>query len=122
MISYTLRIILGIGVIFYFIIVLMLLKEKKLTLKYTLLWLLAGLCMGLLVLFPLSIRYITNFLGIASEMNGLFAICLAFIICILMALTSIVSTQNAKIRRLTQSIAILENTLNKEKGDKDENN
>lgn len=121
MISYTLRIILGIGVIFYFIIVLMLLKEKKLTLKYTLLWLLAGLCMGLLVLFPLSIRYITGLLGIASEMNGLFVICLAFIICILMALTSIVSTQNAKIRRLTQAIAILENTLNKEKGDKDEN-
>lgn len=117
MISYTLRIILGIGVIFYFIIVLMLLKEKKLTLKYTLLWLLAGLCMGLLVLFPLSIRYITGLLGIASEMNGLFAICLAFIICILMALTSIVSTQNAKIRRLTQMIAYLENEIEKDKID-----
>ena len=84
---------------------------------YTLLWLLAGLCMGLLVLFPLSIRYITGFLGIASEMNGLFAICLAFIICILMALTSIVSTQNAKIRRLTQMVAYLENEIEKDKID-----
>ena len=50
-------------------------------------------------------------LGIASEMNGLFAIGLGCIISILMALTSIVSTQNAKIRRLTQNIAYIEQRL-----------
>lgn len=114
MISNTLRIILGIGIIVYFAIVLMLLKEKKLTLKYTLMWLIAGLSMGVFVLFPLLLRRLTGLLGIASEMNGLFAICLAFIICILMALTSIVSTQNAKIRRLTQTIALLENSMNRD--------
>lgn len=120
MISNTLRIILGIGIIVYFAIVLMLLKEKKLTLKYTLMWLIAGLSMAVFVLFPLLLRRLTGLLGIASEMNGLFAICLAFIICILMALTSIVSTQNAKIRRLTQTIALLENSMNRDNDGKKE--
>ena len=120
MISNTLRIILGLGIIVYFAIVLMLLKEKKLTLKYTLMWLIAGLSMGVFVLFPLLLRRLTGMLGIASEMNGLFAICLAFIICILMALTSIVSTQNAKIRRLTQTIALLENSMNRDNDERKE--
>ncbi len=40
------------GVIIFFIIVLLLLKKRSLSLKYTLLWLLAGLVMAIMVLFP----------------------------------------------------------------------
>lgn len=111
MISGTLRVILGFATGVYFIVVLLLLKRKSLTLKYTLLWLIAGSCMGVLVAFPLLLRRFTHILGIASEMNGLFSIGLGCIISILMALTSIVSTQNAKIRRLTQNIAYMEQRL-----------
>ena len=111
MISSTLRAILTIAVLLYFVIVLILLKNKALTLKYTLLWLVAGACMGLLVVFPTILREITSLIGIANEMNGLFAIALGLIICLLMALTSIVSRQTAKIRRLVQTIGILEKRL-----------
>lgn len=41
MISSTLRIVLIIGVIIYFVMILMFLKNKALALKYTLLWLVA---------------------------------------------------------------------------------
>lgn len=118
MISSTLRIILIFAVLLYFIIVLVLLKNKALTLKYTLLWIAAGLCMGFLVIFPITLRRITGLLGIANEMYGLFAIALGFLICLLMALTSIVSRQTAKIRHLTQVIGMLEKRLREVENDK----
>ena len=111
MIPSTLRVTLIIAVICYFIIILYFLKQRALNLKYTLLWLLAGVVMGLLVIFPdLLVRMIHMF-GIEDNMNGLFIICIAFILMILMALTSIASRQNAKIRQLVQEIAILDKRI-----------
>lgn len=111
MLSLKLRIILGFAISIYFVIVLLLLKRKALALKYTLLWLIAGLFMGILVLFPVLLRYIMGLFGVASEMNGLFTVALGFIISILMAITSIVSNQTRKIRHLAQDIALLEKRL-----------
>lgn len=108
MIPSSLRITLITAVICYFIIILYFLKQRTLNLKYTLLWLLSGAVMGILVIFPELLTYIIRFLGIESNMNGLFIMCIAFIIMIMMALTSIVSRQNAKIRKLVQEIGILE--------------
>ena len=47
MIPHTLQITLSIAVVCYFIIILYYLKRKMLELKYTLVWLAAGLVMGL---------------------------------------------------------------------------
>ena len=59
MIPSNLRVVLIIGVITYFIIILMFLKKKALSLKYTLLWLLAGVVLGVMVFWPeLLIRFI----------------------------------------------------------------
>ena len=52
MIPSTLRVTLIAAVICYFIIILYFLKNRALNLKYTLLWLLAGVVMGILVIFP----------------------------------------------------------------------
>ncbi len=107
MISSTLRVLLTVAVLAYFAIVLILLKNKALTLKYSLLWIAAGICMGLLVIFPGALKKVTYLIGIANEMYGLFAIALGFLICLSMALTSIVSRQTAKIRRLIQTVGML---------------
>ena len=111
MIPSTLRITLIIAVICYFIIILYFLKQRALNLKYTLLWLLAGGVMGLLVIFPELLVRIIHILGIEDNMNGLFIICIAFMLMILMALTSIASRQNMKIRTLVQEIAILDKKI-----------
>lgn len=50
--SAYLRVILGIVVIVYFLLILHFVKKKMLSLKYTLLWLFSGFAMGMLVLFP----------------------------------------------------------------------
>ena len=111
MIPSTLRITFIIAVVCYFVIILYFLKNRALNLKYTLLWLLAGVCMGLLVVFPEMLVRIIRVLGITDNMNGLFIICIGFMLMILMALTSIASRQNSKIRSLIQEIGILDKRI-----------
>ena len=120
MIGTTLRIALIIAVICYFIVILKFLKDKALSLKYTLLWLFAGAVMGILVIFPNTLTYIVRLIGIQSNMNGLFIFCIAFIIMILMSITSIVSRQNQKIRTMIQEIGILEKRIRELETDKEE--
>lgn len=115
MIPSTLRIVLLIGVLIYFIVILLFLKDKALELKYTLLWIGAGVFMFLLVIFPHLLPWMIHLLGIESNMNGLFLIAIAFLVMLSMTLTSIVSRQMRKINRLVQQVAILENELTQKK-------
>lgn len=108
MIPATLRISLIAAVICYFIVILYLLKQRALNLKYTLLWLVAGFVMGLLVAIPELLVKIIRVFGIQDNMNGLFIFMIGFIILILLSLTSIASRQNGKLRKLTQEMAILD--------------
>ena len=111
MIPSTLRVTLIAAVICYFIIILYFLKNRALNLKYTLLWLLAGGVMGILVIFPELLERIIHLFGIQDNMNGLFIIAIGFMLMILMALTSIASRQNMKIRLLVQEIGILDKRI-----------
>lgn len=108
MIPHTLQMTLSIAVICYFIVILYYLKRKMLELKYTLVWLITGLIMGVMIYFPQLLVCFVRLLGIESNMNGLYILCIAFIIVILMTLTSIVSRQQLKIRTLIQKISMLE--------------
>lgn len=108
MIPIALRITLSIAVICYFILILHYLKKQMLELKYTLIWLVAGIVMGIMIFFPELLVAFVRILGIESNMNGLYVLCFAFIIAILMTLTSIVSRQALKIRTLIQEISMLD--------------
>lgn len=111
MIPTTLRIILIIAVISYFSIILVFLKKRSLTLKYTLLWMVAGIVLGIMVTWPNSLSFFIHLIGISDNMNGLFILCISFLIIILMSITSIVSKQSDKIKDLTQIIARMEKRI-----------
>ncbi len=111
MIPTTLRIVLSVAVICYFVIILYYLKKRMLELRYTLIWLAAGVCMGIMVFFPSLLIDFVHLLGIESNMNGLFILCFAFIIAILMMLTAIVSRFAMKVRILIQEISMLEKRI-----------
>lgn len=122
MIPHTLQVTLSIAVICYFIIILYYLKRRMLELKYTLIWLVVGLIMGIMIYFPeLLVRFV-RILGIESNMNGLYILCIAFIMMILMTLTSIVSRQQMKIRILIQELSMLDKRIREleEKRDSDD--
>lgn len=108
MIPGTLRVVLICALVGYFIIILLFLKNKTLELKYTLLWMFSGGILAILVVCPEILSWFVKKIGIQSNMNGLFITMFAFIIMIMMSLTSIVSRQTNKIKLLVQEIAILE--------------
>lgn len=95
----------------YFIILIHLLRKKSLNLKYTLLWLFAGLIMLVLALFPGILDVFSGLLGIYDPTNALFAVILFCLLMILVSLTAIVSKMHEQIKRLAQSQAILEKRL-----------
>ena len=111
MIPVNLQITLCIAVICYFIIILYYLKKRMLELKYTLIWLFAGLVMGILVLFPELLVNFRMLLGISDNMNALFILAIAFCIAVLMTLTAIVSRNAFKMRILIQENAMLEKRI-----------
>ena len=111
MIPATLRLVLIAALVVYFVMILVFLKNKTLELRYTLLWMFAGVVLAVLVIWPETLTRLIGLMGIQSNMNGLFLMTIAFIVMIMMSLTSIVSRQTNKIRNLVQEIAILEKQM-----------
>ena len=99
------------AIVIYFVILFIMLKKKKLTLRYTLLWLFCGMVLLLLSLFPGLLEWVTSVLGFQVQSNALFAILFFFVLLILMSLTSIISKQNEYIKQLVQHVALLEKRI-----------
>ena len=67
--------------------------------------------MLILVAFPELMMLLSSLIGTQSVMNTLYLLILAFVIILLMMLTSIVSGQTERIRNLAQSNALLEKRI-----------
>jgi len=83
-------------------------RKDRLDLKYTLLWLLAGLLMLVVSVFPEILTWLATITGISTPINALFFYAIIFLLIIIVALTSIVSGLRDKIYKLAQNIAILD--------------
>lgn len=106
--STRMQIMMIIAVLFYFGILINLLRKNKLSLKYTLLWIFSGFLMFVVALFPRLLDWFALLVGIYEPTNALFAVISFCLIIILMSITAIVSKSNNQIKRLTQTIALLE--------------
>ena len=106
--SGVLRIVLLVVVAVYFVILIHLLKKNRMTLKYSLLWMLVGVVMLLIGVFPEVFMWAARLIGVDVPSNALFAVLNFCMIVLLMFLTAVVSGQSNRITRLTQSLALLE--------------
>lgn len=106
--SLKLTITLLVGILFYLAVIVYLIKKQQLNLKYTLLWIFSGVVMLVLAVVPQISVFVANLMGVATPANAVFVIEGLFALLISLSLTSIVSTQMIRIRRLTQTQAILE--------------
>lgn len=107
----SLRISLACGVILYLAFFLIMLKKKKLNLRYTLLWLGLSCLLIVLDLFPQIVSWIADFIGVQTPVNAIFLFFIFFILLILISLTSIVSQQHQQIKTLVQKLALLERSI-----------
>lgn len=109
----SLRIALIIALVVYYAYIYCMLKKKKLFLKYSLLWIFAGLVMLIFVLFPNLLEQIAGWIGIINYLNGLYAAILFGLLILLMYLTTVVSELSQKSRVLVQELALLEERVRK---------
>jgi len=93
----------------------LMLRRQKLDLKYCLVWVFALLGTAVFCIFPGLLGGLSTLLGIALPVNTLFLICIAFLACICISLTIVVSRLSDRLRKLTQNIAIAENERNNNK-------
>lgn len=71
----------------------------------------SGCLMLALALFPQILNWFAALIGIYEPTNALFALIFFCIIIILMSLTAIVSKLNERLKRLIQSVALIEKRL-----------
>ncbi len=86
-------------------------RKRILELKYVLVWFFADIILVPMVLFPDLIRTITRALGIQSTMNMIFFLGFLLSLVIIFTLTVAISKVTAEVRRMSQTIAMLDKKL-----------
>ena len=114
----SMLIIIAAFVVFFIII----LRKQKLNLKYCLVWLFALFNIAIFCIFPGLLDILSDFLGIGIPVNTLFLVCIAFLACICISLTIVVSRLSDRLRKLAQNIAILERETEKSNDPAEKNN
>lgn len=94
-------------ILFIIVLIIVLVKREKISIKYSLVWLFPCVLMLIFVLIPGFLSFITNLLGFQTASNMIFALLIGFLIVVTIALTVIVSKQKEKIRLLIQEISLL---------------
>jgi hypothetical protein len=89
-------------------------RKRKLELKYSLVWLLVLVVLLILACFPQQLQKIATGLGIYSPINMIFFLGFVFSLAIIFVLTVTVSRLSARIRRLAQIVAMMNQYMGEE--------
>ena len=118
------RVILLTGVLLYLLLIVILMRKGRMSLKYSLLWFFSGVVLLICAMFPQVIRFFTRLIGVYSDVNAVFFVGVCFLLLIILSLTSIVSGQSERIRILVQTQAMLEKRVRQleEKMEKEQHN
>lgn len=84
-----------------------LIRKDKLLIRYSVIWFLAVLVLLIVPLFPNTLVKISNYLGLDTVHNLVFAIMIALLFFITIVLTVIISNQRKKTNILIQEISII---------------
>lgn len=107
-ISLVLRIGLLLAGIGYLELIFWMLKRKKLSVRYSIIWLASAVVLLVLALFPYVVLVVTDLLGMAVPTNLVFMLVIGFMLLLLLSLSSIVSGFAEKQKRMAQHQALLE--------------
>ena len=111
MLEIRLRIALLAALALYFYSIFVLLKKKRLELRYTLLWIFGGILMLLLLAFPGAFGALLRLIGVVEVTN--------LLLIILISMTSVLSQLSNKLRTLTQICAQYEKRIRDLEDEKD---
>ncbi len=97
-------------------------RSRRLDLRYSLSWILINLSLIILVVFPGLLIRISRILGIYSPVNMIFFCGFLFSLIIIYSLTKAVSKMSEEIKRLSQKIALMDQSMQIESVHKENEN
>jgi len=98
------------SIVFNFYIFRML-RKGFLDFKYTLLWILSGIFMLFASIYPKSVAFISDILGISQPINFLFFFSIIFLLIMLLQMTIILSKYKNNIYEIAQKLALLQKKI-----------
>lgn len=108
-----LQVIMVVASLFFLIFVIIMVRNKKIELKYTLTWLLTGLIFIILALFPGILKYLSVLMNIKEPVNTLFLSIIFLMLLIIFTLTVAISRNANRVKTLAQEIGIIKMKLDK---------
>ena len=102
-----------------FVFVFWLLRRGSLQEKYAVLWLAVSGVALLLSIFPGILRSITSFLGVETPSNLLFFVTIVLLLFVAIQLSYELSRHEARIRRLAEEVALLDQEVRVLRDDRD---
>ena len=114
----NLKILLVVFSLLLFLIVLRLISNKKISIKYSLLWLVVSILIFIVGAFPNFIGFFTKKIGFETTSNLVIGIILTLLLFITLILTVIVADQKKKIKLLIQETSIIKSRIEEEKNEK----
>ena len=111
--SLKIQIIVAVMVLFALLYIANLVRRETLDIKFALPWLTVGVIVLILDIFPGIMNYLVHLLGIELPVNMMFFFGFCFTLLLVFTLTVKVSRQSEQLKRLTQEIALLEDSMHK---------
>ena len=122
MLSTRLRVILIVSLLASLIMLLIMIRKRKLSLRYAIMWIAMILALGLMILIPGCLDAIARLVGIYDVTNMVFFLGFVFSLVMSMALTLSASRNAERIKKLTQQIGIDDYEIRKSRENKDKDN
>ena len=111
MISINLRILLAVVSFLFLVFTILLIRNGRLPVKYSLFWIMSAVLLLLVGLFPKQIGVVTSLVGFKVASNFVIGVLLVMLLFISLILTLIVSKQKKTIILLIQEVSILKKTV-----------
>ena len=96
------------GAAAYLLLIFRMLKTHRLNVRYSLVWLLFGLALVLFAAVPYVVFVLRDIFDIQMPSNLVFAMVIGFVLLISLSISAAITDFAERIKRLTQTVAILE--------------
>ena len=113
MMSFKLRIVLLIFSIIWILAIFSLVKNKKISIKNSIIWYIAGFIIMIIALIPFILESIADLFGFLTMASLVIGIFITILLVITLRLTIIVSEQKEQIKTLIQEVSLLKGKKDK---------
>lgn len=120
MMTVKIQIIIGVCLVIGLIAIINMIRRRRLELKYALSWLIAIVFVLVLDCFPSLLAQISRMLGIWAPVNMIFFLGFCFSLLIIFTLTVTLSRMSERVRKLSQTVALNEEKIEKLMKEKEE--